>query len=396
MGLTDTLGVSSVAEVQTPTSPFRSSAVRRPWCAIAGGPRPSSHGQLAVEASRRERDESPCRLQEPELDLRGGASALAIHVAPVVRRRGAQEQRVVSVQRARGGNGWRVRWREAGRQHERKFELKRDADAFDREVKRRQQLGPLGVQQLTAGNGPTLDQWIEHRWVPAHAATLEQSRRDRYANVYKCHIWGPLGDAQLGQLTVARLREWQAALIRADVSPGTVHKCRTFLSSVLRHAAESEAIPGNPLSLVRPPKPRHRDAVQPLSPATVEAIRRTLLDPPPREVAAGQTGQRDRRRYELPAPGTPQTRRRDALIASLLAYAGLRPGELRALRWGDVGEHTLLVQGAANPDGSIKATKNERRRSVRLLSSLARELRDVRLTLGQPPDAGLLLAPFSA
>jgi len=296
----------------------------------------------------------------------------------------------VSIERARSGNGWRVRWREAGRQHERKFELKRDAEAFDREVKRRQQLGPLGVQQLTARNGPTLDQWIEQRWAPEHAATLAQSTRDRYANVYKCHVWPPLGDTPLGQLTVARLREWQAALIKADVSPGTVHKCRTFLSSVLRHAAESEAIPGNPLSLVRPPKTSHRDAVQPLAPATVEAIRRTLLDPPPREVAAAHPGQRYRRRYELPAPGTRQTRLRDALIASLLAYAGLRPGELRALRLGDVREHTLLVQRAANPDGSIKATKNERRRTVRLLSSLARELDEYRLAVGHPPNSALL------
>lgn len=297
----------------------------------------------------------------------------------------------MSIERARSGNGWRVRWREAGRQHERKFELKRDAEAFDREVKRRQQLGPLGVQQLTARNGPTLDQWIEQRWAPEHAATLAQSTRDRYANVYKCHVWPPLGDTPLGQLTVARLREWQAALIKADVSPGTVHKCRTFLSSVLRHAAESEAIPGNPLSLVRPPKTSHRDAVQPLAPATVEAIRRTLLDPPPREVAAAHPGQRYRRRYELPAPGTRQTRLRDALIASLLAYAGLRPGELRALRLGDVREHTLLVQRAANPDGSIKATKNERRRTVRLLSSLARELDEYRLAVGHPPNGAPLL-----
>ena len=92
-----------------------------------------------------------------------------------------------------------------------------------------------------------------------------------------------------------------------------------------------------------------------------------------------------------PAPGTRQTRLRDALIASLLAYAGLRPGELRALRLGDVREHTLLVQRAANPDGSIKATKNERRRTVRLLSSLARELDEYRLAVGHPPEALLLL-----
>ena len=35
-------------------------------------------------------------------------------------------------------------------------------------------------------------------------------------------------------------------------------------------------------------------------------------------------------------------------------YGGLRPGELRALRWADVMERTILVQRATNPDGSIK------------------------------------------
>jgi len=297
----------------------------------------------------------------------------------------------MSVERARTGDGWIARWREHGRQRSRKFALKRDAEMFDRDVERRRQLGPLALAQLTARGGPTLDQWIEQRWAPEHAATLEQSTRERYANAYKCHIWEPLGDVALGELTVARLREWQAALVKAGANPGTVHKCRTLLSSVLRHAAESEAIPGNPLSLVRAPKPLHRDAVQPLAPATVEAIRRALLDPPPLEVAASRSGLRERRRYELPAPGTPPTRRRDALIVSPLAYAGLRPGELRALRLGDGRENTILVQRAANPDGSIKATKTGQRRPVRLLSPLAQDLREYRLAAGRPAGTELVL-----
>ncbi len=160
---------------------------------------------------------------------------------------------------------------------------------------------------------------------------------------------------------------------------------------MLRHAAESEAIPGNPLSLVRAPKPSHRDAVQPLAPATVEAIRRALLDPPPREVAASVAGQRRRRRYQLPAPGTPHTRQRDALIVSLLAYAGLRPGELRALRLADVHEGTIHVQRAADPDGSVKATKTSHTRSVRLLAPLAHDIREYRLAAGRPPSSTLLL-----
>jgi hypothetical protein len=167
----------------------------------------------------------------------------------------------MSVERARNGNGWVVRWREQGRQRSRLFDRRADAQTWDAEVRRRHQLGPLAVQQLTARGGPTLDWWIEHRWALEHAATLEQSTRERYANVYKCHIAESLGDVPLGELTVARTREWQATLIKAGVNAGTVHKARTLLSSVLRHAAESEAIPGNPISLVRPPKADHQDAV---------------------------------------------------------------------------------------------------------------------------------------
>lgn len=302
----------------------------------------------------------------------------------------------MSVERARNRAGWVTRWREQGRQRSRLFDRRVDAQAWEAEVRRRRQLGPLSVQQLTTRGGPTLDWWIEHRWAPEHAATLEQATRDRYASVCKCHIVDSLGDVPLVELTVARMREWQAALGRAGTSAETIHKARTLLSSVLRHAAESEAIPGNPISLVRAPKANQRDAVSPLAPATIEAIALALRQPAAREIAASPPGQRPRRRYELPPPGTPQTRRRDALIVSLLAYAGLRPGELRALRWEDVHEHTILVQRAGNPDGSIKATKTGRRRAVRLLAPLAQDLREYRLAVGRPPARALIVGASAA
>ena len=301
----------------------------------------------------------------------------------------------MSVERDRRRNGWIARWREHGRQRSRKFGLKSDAEVFEREVKRRQQLGPLAVQHLTARGGPTLDQWVEQRWIPEHASTLAASTCQRYANVYERHIVRALGDVALGELTVARLRAWQASLLKAGATPGTVHKARTFLSSVLRHAAESEAIPGNPLSLVRAPKPGHRDAVEPLAPATVEAIRGALLHPGPREVRPSLRGQRRRRGYELSARGTARTRQRDALIVSLLAYAGLRPGEMRALCLADIHEGTIHVQRAADPDGRVKATKTSHKRSVRLLSPLAQDVREYRLAIGRPPDPTVLLGDES-
>ena len=298
---------------------------------------------------------------------------------------------VKSRTRKDGTRGWEVRWRENGSNRSRTFDLKRDADAWDREVARRQQLGPLAMQQLTARGGPTLGQWVEQRWAPEHAAALSPSTRDRYANAYAVHIAPRLDEVPLTQFSGPLLHAWQAERIKAGVSPGTIRKARTLLSSILRHAAESGAIVANPLSLVRAPKGQPRDAVHPLSPAVVERIRAVMLDPPTREVAASQAGQRRRRAYHLAPPGTPQTRQRDALIVSLMAYAGLRPGELRALRFGAVRENTILVERAANPDGSVKSTKTGQHRTVRLLAALAHDVRECRLAAGRPAGKALIL-----
>jgi integrase len=265
---------------------------------------------------------------------------------------------VERIARKASGHAYCVRWREHGRNRSRTFDRKPDAEAWDREVKRRRQLGPLAVEQLT-DRSVTLGEWIVERWTPEHGVTLERSTRTRYADVHALHIAPTLDDVPLNGLTVGVLRRWQARLIAEGMKPGTVHKCRTFLSSVLRHAAEAEAIPANPLALVRAPRAEHREQVRPLAPMTVEHVRSGL----------------DVER---------------AAIVSVLAYAGLRPGELRALRWGDVRERTILVQRGADPDGKAKATKTRAVRTVRLLAPLAADLREWRMASGRPGDGALV------
>jgi hypothetical protein len=97
-----------------------------------------------------------------------------------------------------GTRGWEVRWRENGANRSRMFALKKDADAWDREVQRRKQLGPLAVQQLTVRGDPTLGRWVTERWAPEHAVMLADSTRDRYAEVYGVHIAPWLDDVPLG------------------------------------------------------------------------------------------------------------------------------------------------------------------------------------------------------
>ena len=216
---------------------------------------------------------------------------------------------------------------------------------------------------------------------------------ERYDSAYRVHIAPTFDQVPLTEITVSAVRAWQASLVQAGVSAGTIKKVRACFSSVLRHAAESEAMPNNPLYLVRPPKSEHRDGVRPLSPATIELIRAAILDPPARQIAASGPGQRARRAYEVTAPGTEPARQRDALVVSLMAYAGLRPGEIRGLRFDDVGENMIRIERSVDDYGVLKGTKTGKPRSVKLLGALAQDIRGYYLAAGEPtPQRSILQA----
>jgi integrase len=80
---------------------------------------------------------------------------------------------------------------------------------------------------------------------------------------------------------------------------------------------------------------------------------------------------------------------RDATLISVLAYAGLRPGEALALQWRDIREQTILVERAVSL-GVEKDTKTAAHRTVRLLPPLAADLREWRLRSGRPTDKALI------
>jgi integrase len=80
---------------------------------------------------------------------------------------------------------------------------------------------------------------------------------------------------------------------------------------------------------------------------------------------------------------------RDATLISVLAYAGLRPGEALGLRWGDVREQTLLIQRAISL-GEESDTKTRQHRTVRLVAPLATDLRSWRMASGRPADSELV------
>jgi integrase len=116
----------------------------------------------------------------------------------------------------------------------------------------------------------------------------------------------------------------------------------------------SGRISENTVRRVKKARLPRREEVQALSPAAIEAMRAAL--------------------------GA-----RDAALLSVLAYAGLRPGEALGLRWGDVPERTILIQRSISL-GEEADTKTRQHRTVRLLAPLAADLRSWRMAAGRPDD----------
>jgi integrase len=239
--------------------------------------------------------------------------------------------------------GYDVRYRDADNKHRSKtFRRKRDAERFDAETKRARALGTLATLMAKP---MSLNGYVEEVWAPTYGPLLAPRTREVYSWAYDGHVAPTLGHLALHAITPPVVARWQAALIAKGVGADTIEKARGVLSGVLQTAVEAGTITVNAVRAVKAPRRTAREEVRPLAPVSVEALR-SKLGP------------------------------RDAMMVSVLAYAGLRPGELRELRWGHVGKRTLTVNAA----------KTRKRRSVRLLEALAQDLREWRLVSGRPAD----------
>lgn len=174
-----------------------------------------------------------------------------------------------------------------------------------------------------------------------------------------CTFAPHLGSYSLRALSPSLISDWQANLVRAGVGTEAIRKAHTLLGNILQRACERERIATNPSRLVRRLELAPRRLVRPLAPSTVEQMRS----------ACGL---------------------RDATLLSVLAYAGLRPGEALALTWEHVRARTLLIERALSPDGQFKTTKTRAHRSVRLLAPLRADLTRWRTASADSPAEALV------
>lgn len=241
---------------------------------------------------------------------------------------------------------WEVRWREGTQHYGRTFDRKKDAERFDLELRRRRQLGGLGAISADV----PLAEYVEDWWRIHAVPNLSANTRKTYRHIWAAHCLPKLGGYKLRDLSPSVLRRFSADLLSSGVGEPTLHKALTVLQSILTLAVTEERIDSNPVAKIRKPDQSVARNIEPLPPVTIEQIR-GLMQP------------------------------RDATLVSILAYAGLRPGEVLALTWTDIGKRTIRVERSIAL-GEEKKTKTKGRRTVNLMRPLAQDLSKWRLASG--------------
>lgn len=168
-----------------------------------------------------------------------------------------------------------------------------------------------------------------------------------YRSVIERHIMCQIGNVRLAQLRQATVHEWMSNLRSQGVGPDPRGRSLMYLRMLMRHGIAIGEIQHDPtLGVKKPTVPAAVPKIA-LSPKQVESIAAHMSRP------------------------------EDVMMLRLMAYAGLRPGELAQLRWEHVQKRSLIV----------RAPKTNRVDAVQMIEPLAANLRDFRMLAGRPASA---------
>jgi integrase len=254
----------------------------------------------------------------------------------------------------RRGNAWVVRFRRDGREHWRSFKARDDAELYwSRELDRRSR-GLAPERRVDVGFEEAAEAWfsagVTRGWRPS-------TRRD-YRSVLDAHLLPAFRERRLVELTAAVVSIWRDEQVRSGLSRRTASKLLAVLHGIAEHARKLYGLTVNHVAEVdRIPE----DPPAPLdfySPEECWAL-----------VRAAESDQ-------------------DAAIFLTAAFAGLRRGELIALRVRDVdfARRTIRVEGSY-AHGELTLPKSGRVRAVPLAAEVATALARLLDGRGDPgPD----------
>lgn len=212
--------------------------------------------------------------------------------------------------------------------------------------------GRLG--ELERGS-TTLERFHDEVWLPEHAPTLTPGTVAHYEILWRRHVVGRIDQLPMRDITPRVVSALKQQMLAAGVGVETTRRTMTMLQGIFRLAMEWEEATSNPFAIVRKPPVKPPPPVRPLSVEAVEQLRAYFL--------AGEECE-------------------SVLICVLMAYAGLRPSEVAALRLADVRDRTLLVHRAVRQGDHAGLKNGSPYRTVELLQPIKDDIATMTATLG--------------
>ena len=266
---------------------------------------------------------------------------------------------MAQVQRDTRDGRWQARWRDpSGRQRKKSFRRRVDAqkwlDQHLAEMHRGQYVDPSGSRMLV---GPIAEEWA------AGLVHLKPSTAARYRGVVKNHVIPSWGSWRLGSIGRQDIETWVGTLVARGLRPASIRQTYRVLSLILDAAVAHGRIGRNPASGVRLPRVAAGEPVY---------------------LSAAEVGR-------LAVAAHP-----DDLAILVLAFTGLRFGELAALRARRVDlvrGRLQITESVTEVQGKLEFTspKTHQTRSVPVPATLLRRLAVIVTRLG--PDDLVFTAP---
>jgi integrase len=214
---------------------------------------------------------------------------------------------------------WRVRYRDhVGRSCSEQFTRKADAESRLREVQTAEQTGRIDV--LDAGTATLAEVGVQ--FFGLHKRDWKTNTAEGHAYIWNSAIEGEarypraaIADMPVRNIRKSHVTQWRNDALDVGVPVSSVRRALSLISRALDFAADEDLIAANPAARVKAPTEGQRPRPSIITPDQVEAIRA-------------------------------QMKERDAAFVSVLAYAGLRPHEARALTAEQFGSSTLHLEQA--------------------------------------------------
>jgi integrase len=190
-----------------------------------------------------------------------------------------------------------------------------------------------------------------------HRSVLAESGapRKRGEGTVNGHVMAALGDRPAAKINTREVEELLTTVSETGASPRTTNKYRAVVSAVFNYGMRQSTfkLPSNPVASADKRREPHPGALVYYSTDEVEALARAVEDGKHRDPKRPAANEQERAED-----------RQDAEIVRVAAYAGLRQGELLALRWRDVdfAGHALTISRAmsAGVEGPTKSGKVRR------------------------------------